>query len=71
MEDIIARLQLWVTLYGLKIVGAIVIFVVGLWVAKVVKSIITKLLTKRNVEGTIISFVANLTYPGQQEDYYS
>jgi small conductance mechanosensitive channel len=62
MEDIITKLQEWVALFGLQIIGAIVIIVVGLWGAKVVKRIITKLLTKRNVEGTIISFVTNLTH---------
>lgn len=62
MENIVGRLLEWLTLYGVKVVGAIVIFLVGLWVAKIVKSIIAKLLTKRNVEGTIVSFVTNLAY---------
>jgi len=62
MEELIGKLRELVALFGLKIIGAIVIIVVGFWGAKVVKRIITKLLTKRNVEGTIISFVTNLTH---------
>ena len=62
MENIILRLQEWVTFYGLKILVAIAIFIIGRWVAKAVQGIIKKLLAKRKMDGTIISFVASITY---------
>ena len=62
MEGIIERLEEWVAEYGLKVVGAIVILIVGVWVAKIIKGIITKLLTKKKMEGTVVSFISNLSY---------
>ena len=62
MENIVLRLQEWVTFYGLKILAAIAIFLIGRWIAKAVQGIIKKLLAKRKVDGTIISFIASITY---------
>jgi small conductance mechanosensitive channel len=62
MENVVLHLQEWVTFYGLKILAAIAIFFIGRWIAKAVQGIIKKLLTKRKVDGTIISFVASITY---------
>jgi small conductance mechanosensitive channel len=64
MEKIIEKLQELVTTKGLEVVAAIVILVVGAWVAKIIKKFMAKILHKRNVEGTIVSFVCNLAYVG-------
>ncbi|MCK5271233.1 MAG: hypothetical protein KAJ52_01605, partial [Sedimentisphaerales bacterium] len=50
MENIVLRLQEWVTFYGLKILAAIAIFLIGRWIAKAVQGIIKKLLAKRKVD---------------------
>ena len=62
MEEIIPKLQEWITFYGLKVLAAIVIFFVGRWIAKAVKRLIEKLMTKKNIEPTLVSFAGNLTY---------
>jgi len=62
MENIVERLQEWVTFYGLKILVAIAIFFIGRWVAGAVRGIVKKLLAKKKVDGTIISFIASITY---------
>ncbi len=62
MEDIISKVGELVTIYGLKIIAAIVIFIVGRWIAKLLKKIIQKVMTKRNIDPTILSFVSNLAY---------
>jgi len=48
--------------YSIKLIAAIVIFVVGQFIAKIIKKIIAKILNKRGVDLAVISFVASLTY---------
>ncbi|GAB4354496.1 MAG: hypothetical protein Kow0099_38660 [Candidatus Abyssubacteria bacterium] len=62
MEEIIPKLQEWLTLYGLKVLAAIVILIVGRWIAKAIKKLTERTMQKRNVDPTLISFVANLAY---------
>ena len=64
MDTILAQLQSWVTFYGLKVVAAIVVFILGRWIAKAVGKIARRLLEKKDVDKIIVSFVANLTYIG-------
>ena len=62
MDQVLDRLRDWATTSGMSIVIALVILVVGRWVAKIIRNIIAKILTKKNVDGTIISFVAGICY---------
>jgi small conductance mechanosensitive channel len=64
MDNIILQLQEWMTFYGLKIVAAIIIFIIGRWVAKAVGNVTKRLLRKREVDNIIVSFVGNLAYIG-------
>ena len=52
------------TIYGLKVVAAIAIFVVGRWVAKAISNMIRKMMRKANVDQTLRKFVANMAYIG-------
>jgi len=62
MDTIITKLQEWGAFYGLKIVAAIIVLIVGRWTAKAISKLVKRLLTKRNVDPTLISFVGNLAY---------
>jgi small conductance mechanosensitive channel len=62
MEDLIPKLQEFATFYGLKIVGALVIFIIGRWIAKFIKRLLTRLMTKREVDATLVPFMANIIY---------
>jgi small conductance mechanosensitive channel len=62
MEDTLQSIYALVTLYGLKVIAAIAIFIIGRFVAKGFRSLTTKLMDKKNVNPTISGFVANLTY---------
>jgi len=53
---------LWVSTYSLNIIGAILIFIVGKWLARRIARLLTKLLEKNNVDLTLVSFLSNLTY---------
>ncbi|MFT4901345.1 MAG: small conductance mechanosensitive channel [Lentimonas sp.] len=48
--------------FGAKILAAIVILVVGLWLAKKAKSLFINALTQRAVDATLVGFFANLLY---------
>jgi small conductance mechanosensitive channel len=62
MQDIIPQLKEWATLYGIKIVAAVVILIVGLWISKSLRKFVIKLLTKKEIDATIVSFVGNIVY---------
>lgn len=56
--------RIWelITVWGIKVIAAIAIFVIGFWIAKLFRKIIEKVLANRNVDPTIGSFVASLAY---------
>jgi len=62
MEDVWIKIQEWVAFYGLKIIAALVILIVGRWIARGVQGLIARILAKRNVDPTIVSFVEHLAY---------
>ncbi len=62
MEQVIAKLQEWIALYGLKVVAAIVILILGRFAAKGTRGVIRRVMKKGNVDATLISFVSSLSY---------
>ncbi|MBD3237948.1 MAG: mechanosensitive ion channel [Candidatus Eisenbacteria bacterium] len=62
MENVIDTLMGFATNYGIKIVGAILVLVAGWIVAKWARSIVRKVLGRRNTDPAIQNFVASLTY---------
>ncbi len=62
MNDILSRAWEVIIAFGGKAIVAVVIFLVGWWVAKLVARIIETMMMKANVEKTVISFVGNLAY---------
>jgi len=61
MEYYIAQIQGYMTEYGMKLIGAILILVIGLWVAKILTNLVNRLLVKKNVDPTLIKFLTALT----------
>jgi small conductance mechanosensitive channel len=62
MQDIIDKIYAYLAEYGLKVVGAVVIFIVGRWIAKLLSNIIEKALKKANVDKTLTKFAKSLCY---------
>ncbi len=52
--------------YGTKIALALVILIGGMWVAKMIKKGIVKLMEKRKVDPTLVSFCSSLLYVALQ-----
>ena len=62
MESVTNQLFAFVATYGLKVVGAIVILVLGRIAAGLARRVVERILTKAKQEPSIVSFVGNLTY---------
>jgi len=52
----------WVSIYSVKIIAAILIFIIGKWLANKISKLFSKLLEKNNVDVTLIGFLSNITY---------
>ncbi|QCT93799.1 mechanosensitive ion channel [Caminibacter mediatlanticus TB-2] len=48
--------------YGIKIVGAILIFIIGKWITKLLTNLFRKALQKSNTDETLIKFLGDLIY---------
>ena len=48
--------------YGAKILGALLVLIIGMWLAKMIKKGVVKLMEKRAVDPTLIAFCANLLH---------
>lgn len=47
---------------GMKLLAAIVIYILGAWIARMVSRFVRKLMTKGKVDNTLVVFVGNLVY---------
>ena len=62
MEDLISKIYELITVFGVKILAAVAVFIIGRWVAKLMRRIVNKVMENRSVDPTIGKFVASLTY---------
>lgn len=62
ISNLFAKVYELLTIYGLKVVAAIVIFIVGRWVALGVAKIIKRVMINSKVDETLVSFVRNVSY---------
>ncbi len=62
VEKIIDTLVLWGTTYSVKIIGAVLVFLIGKWIAGKVTGLATRLLRKNNIEETLTKFIDNMLY---------
>ncbi len=59
LQTIINKVIEFLVAYSFRIVGAIIILILGIWIAKSISKIINSLLTKKKIDTTLSSFVAN------------
>jgi len=62
MDEIVLKLQEWIALYGLKVIAAILILVIGTLAAKIIRAFIRRLLKRSRVEETLVSFITSVSY---------
>lgn len=64
MEALVEKLYEYFMTYGLNVIAAILIFVIGKIVVGILAGILQKIMTKSKVDATLIGFVKNLAYVG-------
>jgi small conductance mechanosensitive channel len=57
-----AQIQEIVTVWGLKVIAAVAIFIVGRWIAMFMRRVIRRLMERANVESIITGFVSSIAY---------
>lgn len=62
IDKIIETLTYWATTYSVKIIAAILIFLIGKWLAGRISRLITKLLGKNNIDVTLVNFLESIIY---------
>ena len=62
MEDLLTQIKEILAIYGLRIIAALAILVIGRWVAKRVRNLLRRMMTRGKVDKTLISFICNLSY---------
>ena len=61
---VVEKMMEALTLYGMKIIAAAVIIVVGLWISKIIKNCFVKTLQKKEVDPTLVGFFASMLHGG-------
>jgi small conductance mechanosensitive channel len=64
MEDILKTVYGYLATYGLQILAALLIFLIGRWLARVASGLVEKALLKSKVDKTIAKFAKHLTNIG-------
>ena len=64
MEEILDKLYGYVAQYGLSLIAAVLIFIIGKWLAGVISRLMEKIMLKAKVEATLATFVKNITNAG-------
>lgn len=62
MDAILQKIYEYLATYWLQVVAAVVIFIVGRWLAKLLSKLVAKAMKKARVDDTLTNFVENLSY---------
>ncbi len=62
MEQVMPKLQEWIAMYGLKVIAAIVILLIGYIAAKGIRGIIRRMMHRSRIDETLVSFVSSVCY---------
>ncbi len=62
MQEQIDKIYGYLIQYGLNLLAAVLIFVIGKWVAKIVAGFLEKFLLNTKIEKTLAVFVKNIAY---------
>jgi small conductance mechanosensitive channel len=62
MEDVLAKVYKILALWGLKVVGALLILVIGWWLSKLISNLVAKALRRGKTEETLVKFLRSLCY---------
>ena len=58
-QELLPELKKYLTEFGVHIVSALAILIIGFWISKTLTRILKKVLTKRNVDFTLVHFLSS------------
>lgn len=61
-NQILGKVWELITLYGLKVIAAVVILIVGRWISMGIRGVVKKVMRRSKVDETITKFIGNLVY---------
>ena len=64
MEAMVDRAYEYLLLYGINIIAAVFIFILGRWLARAISNVIARMLRKSHVDEMLTGFIKNITYFG-------
>ena len=62
LQQILTKSQDLIALYGLNIIAALLILLIGRWAARIFRKVIQNVMVRTKVDTTLVSFVASLSY---------
>lgn len=62
LEQLVASATVIITTYGIKLLMAIVIYIIGKWLAAKIANLLEKGMTAKSVDQTVSRFVRNISY---------
>ena len=62
LEKLVEQVRQLAVTFGLNILSAIAILIIGIWIAKLIRKYLEKALSKKEIDKTLLSFLANLLY---------
>ncbi|MDX9701520.1 MAG: mechanosensitive ion channel [Candidatus Auribacterota bacterium] len=62
MDETLAKLYDVCVLYGLRVIYALIIFIIGKWASRIISKAVSKVMKKAHVDDLLCSFTQHLTY---------
>jgi small conductance mechanosensitive channel len=62
MDQVVEKVGELLTIYGLKVIAALAIFIIGRWVARFIENMLQKVMRKKDVDEAVVSFTGSLSY---------
>jgi len=62
MQEVLNRIYSYLAEYGLSIIAAVLIFVIGRWLAKLISKLVGKAMVKAKVDVTLARFAEHIVY---------
>jgi small conductance mechanosensitive channel len=60
LSKIYENIQVLMATYGMKILGAILFFIIGLWITNAIARFLSRLMTKKGIDPSLQSFLASM-----------
>lgn len=64
VQETVDKVYIYLVQYGINFLAAILIFIIGKWIARLVSNLIEKVLLRAKIESTLSSFAKHIVYFG-------